>query len=131
MKTTLNRIAAVLAFIIGGMAVFAGGQVLLGKDPGYYVINWLVLYNYTIGILTVFITATLIWANHRHALPAAIGTFSVHTLVMLIILTAYSGVVAPDSLVAMTIRIIVWIIILGFMFVQLRKNKVSAAVPGS
>ena len=54
MNTTFNKIASVLAFIIGGMAIFAGGKVLLGNDPGYYVINWLPLYNYTIGILTNF-----------------------------------------------------------------------------
>ena len=41
MNTTLNKIAAILAFGIGAMAVFAGGKVLLGNDPGYYVINWL------------------------------------------------------------------------------------------
>ena len=63
MNTTFNKIASVLAFIIGGMAIFAGGKVLLGNDPGYYVINWLPLYNYTIGILTIFITAILIWIN--------------------------------------------------------------------
>jgi hypothetical protein len=130
MKTTLNRIAAILALVIGGMAIFAGGQVLLGKDPGYYVINWLVLYNYTAGILTVFITTILIWTNHRVTLPAAIGTFGIHALVILILLTAYRGIVAPDSLVAMTIRLIVWLIILGLMFTQLRKNKISATPLG-
>ena len=131
MKTSFTKIAAVLAFIIGAMAVFAGGQALLGKDPGYYVINWLLLYNYTIGILTVFITAVLIWKNSRFALPAAIGTFSIHALVMLIIQTAYRGIVAPDSLRAMTIRIIVWAIILGLMFVQSRKNKTLVFPSGS
>ena len=48
MKTIFAKIASILAFIIGGMAVFAGAQVLLGNDPGYYVINWLPIYNYTI-----------------------------------------------------------------------------------
>ena len=124
MKTTLNKIAAILALIIGGMAIFAGGSALLGRDPGYYVINWLLLYNYTVGILTVFVTAILIWTNSRYALPAAIATFSVHALVMLILQVAYRGVVAPDSIVAMTVRLIVWAIILGLMFVQARKNKV-------
>ena len=131
MKINLTKIASILAFIIGGMAIFAGGQALLGKDPGYYVINWLLLYNYTVGILTVFITAILIWTNSRYALPAAIGTFGVHSLVMLIIQTAYRGIVAPDSLRAMTIRIIVWIIILGLMFVQIRKNKTLAVPSGA
>jgi len=123
MKTLLTKIASILAFIIGGMAVFAGAKVLLGNDPGYYVINWLPIYNYTIGILTVFITAIYIFTNSRFVLPAAIGTFSLHALVMFILLIAYHGTVAPDSIRAMTIRLIVWAIILGLMFIQARKNK--------
>ena len=123
MKTILIKIASILAFIIGGMAIFAGAQVLLGNDPGYYVINWLPIYNYTIGILTVFITAIFIFTNSRFALPAAIGTFSLHALVMLILLIAYRGIVAPDSIRAMTIRLIAWAIILALMLAQSQKNK--------
>jgi hypothetical protein len=130
MKTNLNKIAAVLAFIIGAMAVFAGGQVLLGKDPGYYVINWLLLYNYTIGILTVFLAAPLIWTNSRFALPAAIGIFSIHALVMIILLAGYRDVVATDSIVAMTIRIAIWLIILVLMFLQRRKAKAAQPSTG-
>ena len=89
MNITFNKIASALAFLIGVMAIFAGGQVLLGKDPGYHVINWLVLYNYTIGILTVFTTAVLIWTQHKYALPPALGPLGVHALVMLILQTAY------------------------------------------
>lgn len=125
MNTTLNKIASVLAFIIGAMAVFAGGKVLLGNDPGYYVINWLPLYNYTIGILTLFITAVLIWTNGRFAIPAAIGTFSLHAIVMLILQTAYGGVVAPDSIRAMTVRLIVWAMILGLMFARARGKQMK------
>lgn len=126
MKTTLTKIASILAFIIGAMAVFAGAKVLMGNDPGYYVINWLPLYNYTIGILTVFITAVLIFTNSRFAVPAAIGTFSLHALVMIILQTAYRGTVAPDSIQAMTIRLIVWAIILGLMFAQAQAHKVRS-----
>ncbi len=125
MKIHLNKIASILAFIIGVMAIFAGGQALLGKDPGYYVINWLLLYNYTIGILTVFVTAILIWSNGRLALPAAIGTFSLHALVMIVLQTAYHSVVAPDSVRAMTIRLVAWAIILGLIFLQRRKDQAA------
>jgi hypothetical protein len=123
MKAILTKIASILAFLIGGMAVFAGAQVLLGNDPGYYVINWLPIYNYTIGILTVFITSILIFTNSRFALSAAIGTFSLHAIVMLILQIAYQSTVAPDSIRAMTIRLIAWAIILGLMFFQARKDK--------
>ncbi len=73
MNTTLNKIASILAFLIGAMAIFAGAKPLLGANPDYYVINWLPLYNYTIGVLTVFLTAILIWANSKIAMPAAIA----------------------------------------------------------
>ena len=123
MKPILTKIAAILAFIIGVMAIFAGGQTLLGKDPGYYVINWLLLYNYTIGVLTVSITASLIWTSHKASMLAGIGTFGLHALVMLVLQTAYRQVVAPDSLRAMLVRLVVWTIILGLMLIQRRKNK--------
>ena len=123
MNTTLNRIAAVLAFIIGAMAVFAGGQVLLGRDPGYYVIDWLPLYNYTIGILTVFVAAALIWTNSRLAMPVALAIFGAHAAVMIILLAAYRDVVAMDSIMAMAIRLTVWLIIIGLMVIARRKNK--------
>lgn len=125
MSINLNKIAAVLAFIIGGMAIFAGGKVLLGNDPGYYVINWLALYNYTIGILTVFITAVLIWTNNKLALPAAIATFSTHAIVMLTLQTLYRDSVAIESIAAMTLRLIIWAVILGLMFVGSRRRAVT------
>lgn len=131
MNRTLSRIAALLAFIIGAMAIFAGGKVLLGNDPGYYVINWLPLYNYTMGILTIFLTALLIWANSKLAMPLAIGTLSVHAIVMLILQTAYRDVVAVDSIVAMTLRLTVWVIILALMFFQSRKKQVTLPPSGT
>ncbi len=122
MKINLNKIAAILAFIIGAMAVFAGGQVLLGNLPDYYVINWLPVYNYTVGILTIFVTAILIWSRHRLAMPIAIATFGIHTLVMLILQTSYQDVVAIDSIVAMTVRMTIWIIILAMLYTQARRK---------
>lgn len=122
MKGALSKIAAILALVIGVMAVFAGGRALLGRDPGYYVINWLLLYNYTVGILTVFGTAILIWSRHRLALPAAIATFSFNALVMLTLQVAYREVVAQDSIRAMTVRLVAWAIILVLMLVQTRRN---------
>ena len=120
----LTKVAAVLAFIIGVMAIFAGGQVvLLGKVMDYYVIDWLVVYNFIMGLLTVIVTAILIWKNSRYALTAAIVTLAVHSAVMVILLTAYKDVVAPDSIVAMTVRIVVWLIILALMTIQARKDK--------
>ncbi len=123
MKSTYQKIAAVLAFIIGAMAVFAGGQVLLGKVMDYYVIDWLPVYNLIAGLVSSFVTAILIWKGSKYAMSAAVGTFAVHGIVMLILQTAYRDLVAPDSIKAMTVRLIVWLIILTLMIVQTRKNK--------
>ncbi len=123
----LNKIASILAVIIGAMAIFAGGQVLfLGKQMDYYVINWLPYYNFTMGVISVLVTAVLIWKNSRYAMPAAIATFAVHALVMLVLLTAYKGVVAPDSIVAMSVRLVVWAVILILMYLQSRKSLDAA-----
>lgn len=124
----LTKIAAILAFIIGAMALFAGGQVILmGKVMDYYVIDWLPMYNFIMGLLTVFVTSILIWKNSRFALPAAIATIAANVTVMVILLTAYQDVVAPDSTIAMTLRIVVWIIILILLFVHRAKAKEANA----
>ena len=124
MKTRmiLNKIAAVLAFIIGAMAVFAGGQVLLGNIPDYYVIDWLPVTNLILGLFSALLVAILIWKNDRLAFPFAITTFSFHAVVMVILQTVYRDVVAPDSIKATTVRLVVWIIILTLLYFQKRKN---------
>ncbi len=120
----LNKIASILAFIIGTMAIFAGGQVIfLGKQMDYYVINWLPYYNFTMGLISFFVTAILIWKSSRYAMPAAILTFTAHGLVIITLLTAYKDVVAPDSLVAMSVRLVVWAVILALMYLQSRRNQ--------
>lgn len=126
MKKQLNKITSVMAIVIGAMAVFAGGKVLLGQDPGYYVINWLPVYNYTVGMLTIFITAILIWRKSKLAMPLTISTFGLHALVMIILQTGFRDVVAPDSIRAMTVRLIVWAIILGLMFLQTPKKSAAS-----
>ncbi len=126
MNTIFSKIAAILAVIIGGMAVAAGGQVLLGKVQDYYVIDWVPVYNFTVGVISVFITSILIWKNHSLALPAAGATLLAHSLVMVILQTAYRDVVAVDSIIAMTLRISTWVIILALLLVQRRKSRLLA-----
>lgn len=123
MKSIFTKIAAVLAFIIGAMAIFSGGQVVLGKVMDYYVIDWLPVYNLVAGLISSLLTAILIWKSSKYALPIAIGTFASHGVVMLILQIAYRDVVAPDSIKAMTIRMVVWLIILILMMIQARKDQ--------
>ena len=123
MNSTYRKIAAALAFIIGAMAIFAGGQVLLGKIMDYYVIDWLPIYNFIAGLISSFITAFLIWKGNKYSLQAAIGTFVSHGIVMMILQTAYRDLVAADSIKAMTVRMVVWLIILALMIIQVRQDK--------
>ena len=121
-RTAFNRLAAGLAFVIGAMAVFAGGQVLLGQLPDYYVIDWLPIYNLTLGLLSALFASVVIWRNSRLALPSALAVFGLHALVMSILLTVYRQVVAVDSLRAMTIRLAVWVIILVLLLAARRRR---------
>jgi hypothetical protein len=122
MKTTLNRIAAFLAFTLGAMSVVAGWRAMQGWDPGYSILGWLPVYNLIMGILTVLIPAVLIWREHRFSMPAAIGTTSLHALVFLVLVTAFRGTVAAESVAAMLFCFGLWLVILGLMFLAWRKN---------
>ena len=123
----LRKIASVLAFIIGAMAIFAGGQVvLLGKVMDYYVIDWLPVYNLTVGLLTFFVTAVLIWKKSPAYLNAAYLTLAAHVSIILFLLTAYKGVVASDSIQAMTVRIIVWVIITALLLVDKQRANTKS-----
>ncbi len=123
MSSIYRKIAAVIAFAIGAMSIVAGSQVMLGKVMDYYVIDWLPIYNLIVGLLSVFITAILIWRGSKFAMPAAIATFVSHSAVMVILQTAYQDVVAPDSIKATTVRMVLWAIILVLMIIQSRKDK--------
>ncbi len=120
----LHRIAAVLAFIIGGMAVFAGTKVVILHIPvDYYVIDWLPVYNLLMGVITVGITAVLLWKDARGGFTLAILTLMAHATVLVVLRTVYREVVAPDSIRAMTIRVSAWIIIVALLSVRSRRSE--------
>jgi len=52
----------------------------------------------------------------------AIGTTSLHALVFLVLVTAFRGTVAAESVAAMLFRLGLWLVILGLMFLAWRKN---------
>lgn len=110
------RVAALLALVIGAMAVYAGGKTLIGKLPNWSVLSWLPLYNYTLGLLAVIWAAPLLWRASKLARPLAIATFLVHTTVMVVLQTAFAGKVAAESLEAMWVRLFVWAGILVLLY---------------
>jgi hypothetical protein len=60
----------------------------------------------------------LIWKSHRLTALAAGATLGAHSIVMILIRSVYQDVVAPDSLRAMTVRIIAWMIIIALISPQ-------------
>jgi len=116
----LNRIASILAFLVGGMSILAGGMVIRGWQPGWSVIQWLPVYNFIIGLLTL-IPAYLLWVNHRFALPFSTTIFSVHTIVLLLLITVFRNTATFQSVGAMSFRVAAWIVILVLVYFSYRK----------
>jgi hypothetical protein len=118
LNTILMKAAALLAFGIGVMAIYAGGKAILAAWPAFAKINWLTYYNFSMGLFTVVLTAPLIWKSSRLALTAAVSTFGVHSAVMILLQTVFRESVSPASLEAMATRITVWAIVLVLMLVR-------------
>jgi len=110
------KIAAGLAFMIGAFSIFAGGMAMRGWNPGWSVLKWLPVYNFGMGVLTVLIPAMLIWKNHPLAFWAAVIFFAIHLIATAILLLGFRDVVAAQSLLAMTSRLVVWLIIIALMY---------------
>ena len=67
----LQIIAAGMAFLIGAMAVFVCGRVVLfGILPENYLIDWLPIFNFSLGIVTVLYSVVMIWKNQSWPRPA-------------------------------------------------------------
>ena len=113
------KIASVLVFVLGVMSIAAGGKVMRGWNPGYSVLAWLPIYNFVMGIVTL-VPAILLWINSRYALAASLVTFGLHTLVLALLLTVFRGVVARQSIAAMSFRLVIWLVALGLILVGAR-----------
>ncbi|MBE0682291.1 MAG: hypothetical protein IH589_10285 [Anaerolineales bacterium] len=118
-----RKIAAVLAFVVGIFSIFAGGMAMRGWEPGYSMLGWLPIYNFSMGILTVFIPTVLIWKNNRHASTGAFLFFGIHTGATALLLLVFRDSVATQSLLAMTFRLVVWLVILALIYFSKPKTK--------
>ena len=110
MNALMTKLPSLLAFLVGGFSILAGGMVLRGWRPGWNVISWLPVYNFVVGLLTL-IPAYLLWINHRYALTASIVIFSLHALVLVLLFTVFRNTAAFQSVGAMTFRLATWIVI--------------------
>ncbi|NEW80730.1 MAG: hypothetical protein GZ086_15235 [Gelidibacter sp.] len=110
MMKTLHKIGSILALFIGAMSVFAGSKVLLGIDlKNYNVLNWLVIYNVFLGILSIAVSY-LIWKSNLQAKKAIVFILLAHTTIALY-LYFFNETVAMESIKAMGFRVSIWILI--------------------
>jgi len=109
-STITQKIAAVLALLLGAMSVFAGGKVLLGIDTkNYTVLNGLVVYNVILGFFSI-VVAYCIWKQKQKAKNSVFLVLTLHFLVLMY-LTFMSKTVATESIKAMLFRVSVWLVI--------------------
>ena len=105
-------LAAAVAVLFGFVTLFAGGRVLLGSDPGYEVFRPLLLYNTAMGA-AYLAAGVIVWHSVNAGRYAAGAIFLLNLLVLVGILVVYrsDGAVAVDSLRAMTLRTVVWLVL--------------------
>ncbi len=104
------KITAVLAAVIGIMAIITGSRVLFGFfDPGYPYFTALIIYNILMGAVSVFV-GVYIWHRHSKALLYSCIVGVLHILVLLSLLTVFGDVISDHSIGAMTFRSAAWII---------------------
>ena len=107
-----RTVAVAVAVLFGIATVIAGGRVLLGSDPGYVVFRPLLFYNTVMG-LTYIVGGIMIARNLLRGRNAAGLIFVLNLLVLVSIVVAYrqGGSVAVDSLRAMSLRTVVWLLL--------------------
>jgi len=118
---TRHRMAAILGIIIGVLTIIAGSKVLLGiSSPNYSVLPWLVLYNVSLGAISL-IAGIGLWNNRSWAILLSGVITALHGFIfsILILMFMLGKIVAFQSILAMLFRTTVW---LG-IFVVVRKNR--------
>jgi len=123
MKNTVYiRIAALVAAVIGLMAVVVGFKVLTGRFiPDYNVLPWLVKYNTAMGVLSI-VTAIVLWLNNRFGLKLTALVALSHVAVLGALLTAYHDVVAAHSVKAMIFRAATWVVLFIVVWKKTARN---------
>ena len=113
---------ALVAALFGIATIIVGVRVLAGSDPGYIVFRPLLIYNTAMGM--VYVAAGVIaWRSVDRGKYAAATIFVLNFLVLGAIgyLYATGSAVAIDSLRAMILRTIVWLMLfLGMTWISHR-----------
>jgi len=130
--TTLRRALAIVAGLFGIVTLFSGGRVLLGADPGYVVYRPLLVFNTAMGA-AYLAAGGLAWFSARRGQLAAAAICALN-LAMLAVTTYVFlgplGVVARQSVAAMSFRTVVWLVLLAAFTWLAHRRGSDVPAPG-
>jgi hypothetical protein len=112
-----DRVAAILAIVLGMLSVREGGGVLLGvTTPAYHVLPWLVWYNVAMGVASV-VAGVGMWKQRAWSISLGLNILTFHGIVFLglIGLKQYGQDVARISIFAMLFRTFTWMVIYSLL----------------
>ncbi|MFP4611572.1 MAG: hypothetical protein ACLFQT_11170 [Thiohalophilus sp.] len=123
---TLQKILALIAGLFGAATIFAGSRVLTGSDPGYVVFLPLLVYNTVMGFIYIGV-GIVAWRNVHYGRYGAAAVFILNLLVLAAVWLFYNsgGAVAVDSLRAMTLRTVVWLLLFMGLFWLSRRSPAT------
>lgn len=115
----IRRVISIFSLILGFFTFMDGLPILFKINiPDHNVLNWLLYYNLLMAVLTI-VAGISFWRGKILSIPSS-GILAIgHTIVMVMILTAFADLAAVKSQIAMTVRSITWVLI----FVLSLKNK--------
>lgn len=119
-----DRVASILAIVIGLLSIREGGAVLLGMTiPDFPVLTWLVWYNVALGCVSVA-AGIGIWTGRYWGRTLALNILTLHAVVFagLIALYQLGQTVAPRSVFAMMFRTFAWIVIYSLLMWKRREG---------
>ena len=105
-----KRLPSLLGTIMGFLSILSGTKVLLGiSSPNYIVLQWLVIYNVSMGVVAVFAGAGL-WNIRSWAISLAGLIVASHgfVLALLVVFFLSGKSVAYQSILAMLFRTTIW-----------------------
>ena len=120
----IQGVLALVAALFGLATIIAGTRVLSGSDPGYIVFRPLLIYNTAMGMAYVA-AGVIAWRSLDRGKYAAATIFVLNFFVLCAIgyMYAMGSAVAIDSLLAMILRTVVWLVLfLGLAWMSHRNH---------
>ena len=112
-----DRVASILAILIGLLSIREGGAVLLGETvPDFPVLTWLVWYNVALGFVSVAAGIGM-WIKRSWSVTLALNILAFHAVVFAGLVALYQSgqTVANRSIFAMMFRTFTWIVIYSLL----------------